>query len=186
MRASWVGIALVCLLGCESVTMGPPPQWGSINGAPFAPADTFFVTSLQANGDYTLVLIAADRVGYCSILQENLAGYPANLTYASVTFSNPIGSGSVSPGPGSYPVTDAYGPDASAQVTSGTVSNCAISVVLTADAGTVVMTGLANDLSAMQGSLDVGFGTAGTLSGNFNASLCDTSQAVQGASQCYQ
>ncbi len=186
MKGWWVGIALVCLLGCESVTMGPAPQWGTINGVPFAPEDVFFLPSAQANGDYDFVLIAADRLGYCSILQQNLAGYPANLTYATVTLSNSIGTGSVNPAPGIYPVTDAYGANASAQVSYGTVTNCVVSPVLTADAGAVVMTFLADDLSGMAGTFDAGFGTAGTLSGTFNAPVCDTSNAVQGASQCYQ
>ena len=38
----------------------------------------------------------------------------------------------------------------------------------------------------MSGNVDVGFGSAGTLSGTFSAALCDTSNSTQGASQCYQ
>ena len=186
MKGMLAGIALVCLFGCESVTTEPATPWGPINGVSFVPNDAFFLASVQDNGDYNFVLIAADQVGYCPILQQNLAGYPSNLTYAIFVISNPIGSGAVNPAPGPYPVTDAYGPTASSQVTYGSTANCVVGPTLTADAGSLVMTGLAGDLSGMNGTVAVSFGTAGSLTGSFAAPLCDTSNAVQGQAQCFQ
>ena len=111
----------MCLFGCQSLTTGTNTPWGPINGVNFVPADAFFVESVQLNGDYSLVLIVADRTGYCPILQQNLSGYPSNITIANFTFSNPIGTGSVDPGPGTYPVTASYGNASSAQVAYQTV-----------------------------------------------------------------
>ncbi len=187
MKGLFAAAALVCLFGCESFTTHPNAPWGPINGVNFVPADAFFLESVQANGDYNFVLIVADRTGYCPILQQNLAGYPANITYATFTFSNAIGGGPVDPPPGTYPITAAYGPTPSAQASYGTVSaNCVASQPLAGTTGSVVMSGLAADVSSMRGSANVGFGSAGTLSGDFAAPLCDTSKSVQGNSQCYQ
>jgi hypothetical protein len=187
MKGWLAAAALVCLFGCESVTTGTNAPWGPIDGVNFVPADAFFLESVQPNGDYNLVLIVADRTGYCPILQQNLSGYPSNITYALFTFSNPIGSGAVNPPPGTYPITASYGSAPSAQASYGTVSaSCVASEPLAGTSGSVVMSRLASDVSSMTGSVDVGFGSAGTLSGNFAALLCDTSAADAGPSQCYQ
>ena len=186
MKGLLAAAALVCLFGCESVTTGTNSPWGPINGVPFVPADGFFVESSQPNGDYDFVLVVADRTGYCGILQQNSFGYPSNLTYATFTLSNPVGTGSVNPPTGTYPVTANPGATLSAQAAYGTVSSCTVSPVLTGTSGSVVMSGLAPDVSSVSGTVNVGFGAAGTLSGNFAAPLCDISGADAGPSQCYQ
>ncbi len=179
--------ALVCLGGCESFTTGPNAPWGSIGGVQFVPSDAFFLQSVQPNADFNYVLIVANQVGYCTMLQQNLNAYPSNITFATFTISNPIGTGPVNPPPGTYPITAAYGAASSAQATYGSVSaTCVASPVLTGTTGNVVMNGVAVDGSAIAGTVDVGFGSSGTLSGNFNAGLCDTSNSTEGASVCLQ
>jgi hypothetical protein len=180
--------SMVSLLGCSSTTVGPGASWGTVAGIPFAPADGFFLLSADATtGDYNFVLIAASRVGYCAVLQQNFAGYPANIDYAIFTFSNPVGTGQVNPGPGTYPITDAAGAASSAQATFGSVSSsCVTSPAVAGTSGSLVMSTLAVDLTQMTGSLNVGFGTSGSLVGSFVAPLCDTSNSIQGPSTCYQ
>ncbi len=171
------------LLGCGS---GSAPSWGSVGGFPLVPAESFFVPGQQANGDSTLVLTVANQMGYCSILQQNPDGYPANLTFATFTFSNPLGAGQVNPGPGTYPVSAAPGAAPSAQADFAGVLNCAQLPLDAATGGSVVMGTLNGAVTQMTGSLDVQFGAEGSLSGSFEASLCDTSNAPQGESQCYR
>ncbi len=187
MKCLWVVPALGCLVGCQSLTTSPNAPWGPISGVQFVPSDAFFLESVQTNGDYNYVLIVADQPGYCSLLQQNLNAYPSNITFATFTISNPIGSGSVNPPPGSYPITAAIGANSSAQATYASVSaTCVVSPTLSGTSGSVVMSGVAEDGSAISGTVDVEFGSSGTLNGNFAAGLCDTSNATEGASVCLQ
>jgi hypothetical protein len=48
------------------------------------------------------------------------------------------------------------------------------------------MQDIAVDLSQMDGSLNVVFGTSGTLVGSFTAPICDTSNSFEGPAQCFQ
>ncbi len=180
--------AVACLLGCESTTYGPIAPWGTVGGLTLVPNDAFFLASVATNGDYNFTLVVADQPGYCSILQQNLAGYPANITYAIFIFSNPVGTGQLNPGPGPYPISAAAGASSSAQATFGSVTNCTVSPDNpAATAGSVVMSSLSPDATEMTGNVnDVVFGSEGSLSGTFDAPLCDTGNSVQGASQCFQ
>jgi len=186
MKGVCAAVALVCLVGCSSFTTGPNAPWGPINGVNFVPADAFFLESVQTNGDYNFVLIVADRTGYCPILQQNLAGFPSNITYAFFTFSNARGTGPHDPLPGTYPITDRIGPTPTAQASYGTVSNCVPSPTLAGTTGSVVMWSLDPNVTAMTGSVNVGFAAdAGTLIGDFAAPLCNTANAAAGPSRCF-
>jgi len=187
MKGLLTAVTLVSLFGCSSFTTGPNAPWGPINGVDFIPADAFFLESVQpSNGDYNFVLIVADQPGYCPILQQNLAGFPPNITFATFTFSNPRGSGSVDPRPGIYPVTAAIGPNPSSQVSYGSVSACVPAPLLAGTTGNVVMQTLSPNVTNMTGSVSVGFGDAGTLSGSYSAPWCNTFNAVAGPSRCFQ
>jgi len=186
MKGFFTAVTLVCVFGCSSFTTGPNAPWGPINGVDFVPSDAFFLESIQTNGDYNFVLIVADQPGYCPILQQNLAGFPPNITFATFTFSNPRGSGSVDPRPGIYPVTAAIGPNPSSQVSYQTVSACVPSQPLAGTTGAVVMQTLNFNVTNMTGSANVGFDDAGTLSGSYSAPWCNTFNAVAGPSRCFR
>jgi len=186
MRVFFAVASLVCLLGCTSTTVGPGVNWGTVAGISFTPVDGFFILGTDStSGDYNFIVIAADQPGYCNVLLQNTAGYLANINYAIFTYSNPVGTGAFDPLPGGYPVTAAPGPSASAQVTFGSTSNCTTTTTDGTD-GSVVLQGVAVDYSQLLGSLDVGFGTSGSLAGSFTAPLCDISNSPQGPSTCFQ
>jgi hypothetical protein len=176
-------------LSCTSnTTVTPGPPWGTLDGGIFAPVDGFLVASTESNGDYNLVVIVADQLGYCTVLQENVNGLLANMNYVTLVYANPVGSGAVNPGPGIYPVTlapDAGGSTAQASFASSSAS-CVTSQVFVGTTGTVTMQDIAFDLSQMDGALDVGFGDAGTLSGSFSVPFCDLSLSFNGPNQCFE
>jgi hypothetical protein len=179
------------VVGCSSTTNDGPASFGTVTGIPLVPADQFFVATTQNNGDYSLTLVIADRAGYCPILQQNLAGFPKDMVYALFVFSTPVGTGQVDPGPGTYPIAALNNTNSTAQSTFGTYANCVpgfggLTPAPVGTSGNVVMTTLAGDLSSMSGTVNVVYGTSGTLAGTFNAPLCDIPNPVQGASQCYQ
>jgi len=179
-------------LGCESTTTGPTAPWGNIADIAFAPVDMFFVPTAATNGDYNFVLVVADQVGFCNILQQNINGYPTNINAAYFTFSNPVGTGPINPSPGLYPVTDAPDAGLTAQAAFQSISGCTAGPTLGGTSGTVIMQDLAVDLSQMDGTVqNVQFAPSapvdgGTLSGVFSAYVCDTSQSTSGPSTCYQ
>lgn len=176
--------AALCLLSCSSTTVNATP-WGTVAGIPFAPVDAFFVPGVS-NGDYNFVVIAVDQLGYCSVLQNNVNGYLANMNYATFTYSNYVDAGTVDPTPGTYPVTAAPGPSASAQASFGSISNCNIGPTLAGTSGNAVLTAVALDDSQINGSVNVGFADAGSLAGQFLAPLCDLSQSFNGSSACFK
>lgn len=180
-----LAVAAVCLLSCSSTTVNATP-WGTVDGIPFAPVDGFFVPSQASNGDYNFIVIAVDKLGYCSVLQTNGNAYLANMNVATFTYSNPVGTGQVDPALGTYPVTAQPGSSSSAQAAFQTFSACNVSQPLAATTGSVPLTAVAVDLSQIQGSVNVGFPDGGALVGNFLAPICDLSQSFNGPSSCIQ
>ncbi len=174
-----------CLLGCSSSTVTVSP-WGTVNGISFAPVDGFFLASIAQNGDYNFIVFAVDRLGYCPLLQQNVNAYFANMNVATFTYSNPVGTGQFDPALGTYPVTAAPGPSSSAQVAFQSFNNCNVSQPTAATTGSVVLSAVAVDLTQIAGSVNVGFGTAGALTGSFNAGLCDLILAPNGPASCIQ
>jgi hypothetical protein len=178
-------IVVACLLGCSSTTVTASP-WGSVNGISFAPVDGFFLASIAQNGDYNFIVFAVDRLGYCGLLQQNVNAYFANMNVATFTYSNPVGTGNFDPALGTYPVTAAPGPSNSAQVDFQSFNNCNVSALTAGTTGSVVLSAVAVDLTQIAGSVGVGFADAGTLTGNFNAGLCDLLLAPNGPATCIQ
>jgi hypothetical protein len=188
MRVLLAAASMLCFLSCTSTTVTPGPPWGTIGGLVFAPVDGFFVPSTEPNGDYNFVVVVADQLGYCTVLQENVNGLVANMNYVTLVYANPVGTGAVNPGPGIYPVTSA--PDAGGSTAQASFANssasCVTSQAFLGTTGTVTMQDIAFDLSQMDGALDVGFGDAGALSGTFSVPVCDLSQSFNGPNQCFQ
>ena len=180
-----LAIATVCVLGCSSTTMTASP-WGNVGGIPFAPVDGFFLASAAPNGDYNFIVFAVDRIGYCSVLQQNTNAYLANMNVATFTYSSPVGTGQFDPALGTYPVTSAPGSANSAQVAFQSFNNCTVSQPLPGTTGSVVLSAVAVDLSQIVGSVNVGFGGSGSLVGNYNAPLCDLSNSFNGPTACVQ
>jgi hypothetical protein len=178
-----LAIATACVLGCSSTTITATP-WGTVNGIAFAPVDSFFLASAATNGDYNFIVFAVDQVNYCNVLQQNANAYLANMNVATFTYSNPVGTGQFDPALGTYPVTAAPGTSTSAQVAFQSFNQCNVSQPTAGTSGSVVLSGVAVDLSQISGSANVGFGGAGSLAGNFNPPLCDLSNSFNGPAAC--
>jgi hypothetical protein len=180
-------VSSLSLLACSSTTIGPGASWGTVAGINFVPVDGFYLLSTDSTtGDYNFTVIAVDTPGYCTALLANTAAFLANMNYATLIYSNPVGTGQLDPPPGIYPVTAAPGPNATAQASFASVANCVPNNPVVGTAGTVGLQGVAVDYSQLLGSLNVTFGTSGGLIGNFTAPLCDISNSPQGPSTCVQ
>jgi hypothetical protein len=180
-----LAIASVCVLGCSSTTVTATP-WGTVGNISFAPVDGFFLASAATNGDYNFIVFAVDRIGYCSVLQQNTNAYLANMNVATFTYSNPVGTGQFDPALGTYPVTLAPGAASTAQVAFQSFNACSVSQPTPGTTGSVVLSAVAVDLSQIVGSANVGFASSGSLVGTYSPPLCDLSFSFNGPTACVQ